>query len=90
MLRGGFTKFRPVEEDDLKVFQEATEGLTGVDYEPLIVATQVVTGTNYEFICNAEAVVLTPRPYLAEISIFQPLPSEKETKPVITSIHAID
>ncbi len=90
MLYGGFTKFRPVEEDDLKVFQEAKGGLTGVDYEPLIVATQIVAGTNYKFICNAEAVVLNPHPYLAEVSIFQPLPSEKETKPIITDIHAVD
>lgn len=88
MSCGGFTKFRPVEEEDLKVFQEAKGGLVGVDYEPLIVATQVVAGTNYKFICNAEAEVLNPRPYLAEISVFQP--SEKETKPVITGIHAID
>ncbi len=90
MLCGGFTKFRPVEKDDLKLFEEVMEGLAGVDYEPLIVATQVVAGTNYKFICNAEAVVLNPRPYLAEISIFQPLPSEKEAKPIITGIHALN
>ncbi len=65
MLCGGFTKFRPVEEADLKLFQEAIGGLEGVNYEPLIVATQVVAGTNYKFICNAEAVVLNPRPNLA-------------------------
>lgn len=90
MLCGGFTKFRPVGEDDLKVFQEAMGGLEGVDYEPLIVSTQVVAGTNYKFICNAEAVVLNPRPYLAEVSIFQPLPSEEEAKPIVTGIHAVD
>lgn len=90
MLCGGFTKFRPVEEEDLKLFEEVKEGLTGVNYEPLIVATQVAAGTNYNFICNAEAVVLAPRPYLAEISIFKPLPSEKEAKPIITGIHAVN
>lgn len=90
MLCGGYTKFRPVTEDDVKLFEEALKGLVGVAYEPLIVATQVVSGTNFKFICNAEAAVLNPHPYLAEITIFQPLPQAEEAKPVITGIHALN
>lgn len=91
MLCGGFTKFRPVTEEDVKVFNDAKGMLLGVTYEPLIVATQLVAGTNYKFICNAEAAVLHPNPYLAEISVFQPLPSEEEKNPmpILTGINAL-
>ncbi|MGO0881518.1 hypothetical protein ACTPDI_01955 [Clostridioides difficile] len=47
--------------------------LKGVDYEPLIVATQVVAGTNFKFICNATAITNPPKDYLAEIIIFKAL-----------------
>lgn len=79
---GGWTKFRPVTEEDFAVFNEALNGLVGVSYEPLIVATQLVNGTNYRFICNATTMTNPPSDYLAEITIFKPL----EGPAVITSI----
>lgn len=79
---GGFTKFRVVNDDDLKVFHEALEGFTGSSFEPLIVSTQVVAGTNYKFICNAQMVTNPPIDYTAEIMIFKPL----EGKAVMTQL----
>lgn len=85
---GGWSKFRTVEEDDLKVFNEAVGMLKGVDYEALIVATQVVAGTNYKFICNATSVTNPPHDYLVEIVVFKPLPCD-EHDATITSINVI-
>ncbi|AVD36127.1 hypothetical protein [Clostridioides difficile] len=88
LIVGGWSKFRAVEEEDLKVFNEAVGMLKGVDYEPLIVATQIVAGTNFKFICNATSVTNPPHDYLAEIIIFNPLPCDKQ-KATITSINIV-
>ena len=85
---GGWSKFRAVEEEDLKVFNEAVGMLEGVGYEPLIVSTQVVAGTNFKFICNATSVTNPPQNYLAEIVVFIPLPCD-EHNATITSINII-
>lgn len=85
---GAYTKFRGLEEADKKVFEEATSGLMGVNYEPLLVATQVVAGTNYKFICNATAVTNPPKEFAATVTVFQDLP-QNGGKVVITDISEI-
>lgn len=87
MITGGYTKFRPLNEEEQAIFDEATKGIVGVDYEPLLVATQVVAGTNYKYICNACLVSPEPICYGAEVIIFKPLPGQGD--PVITSIREI-
>lgn len=86
---GGYTRYHAVTEEEIALFNEAMN-LQGVHYEPLLVATQVVSGMNYRFICNAEMVVLNPEPYLAQVTIFTPLPSAKSKKPVITDIKTLN
>jgi hypothetical protein len=57
MMVGAWTKFRSnISEEDKRVFNNAMEGLMGVNYEPVAVATQVVEGTNYRFFCNSQVV----------------------------------
>ena len=70
---GGYTADRAITDDDLKVFNEAMNGLVGVGYEPTLVATQVVAGTNYRFTAMATPVVLNPVPYKVYVYIFKPL-----------------
>ena len=53
---------------------------TGVSYTPESVATQVVAGTNYRFICTAKTATPGPETYEAEIIVFQPLPGQGEAK----------
>ena len=89
MTVGGYTTFRLVEAEDLAVFQEAAEGLAGVDFEPLIVATQIVAGTNYCFLCNATPVVLEPVPYLVKVTIHKPLPNAPVTQPYVLAIENV-
>ena len=51
-------------DDDLVVFDNAMEGLLGVDYTPIaLVATQVVSGRNYCFLAKATPVVQDPVSY---------------------------
>ncbi len=46
-----------ITEDLEEIFRKAVEGLLGVDYTPAaLVATQVVNGTNYCFLCEAAVV----------------------------------
>ena len=54
ILCGGYTGQRPLEASDRELFRRATTGMTGVSYTPESVATQVVAGTNYRFICTAK------------------------------------
>ncbi|WP_114153563.1 hypothetical protein [Chromobacterium haemolyticum] len=72
-LLGGWSGFRPVDEKDRKVFHQATEGLLGVKYVPLVVSTQVVAGENYIFLASAEVVYPGAQPHLVAVYIYQPL-----------------
>lgn len=61
ILCGGYTRQRPLEASDRELFRRATAGMTGVSYTPESVATQVVAGTNYRFICTAKTATPGPR-----------------------------
>lgn len=80
ILCGSYTGQRPLEASDRELFRRATAGMTGVSYTPESVATQVVAGTNYRFICTAKAATPGPETYEAEIIVFQPLPGQGEAK----------
>lgn len=77
---GAYSDFRPLEEDDLEVFNKATEGYDYLHLQPLAVATQVVAGLNYIFNCatagpdgNASE---------CEVFIFRPLNGDPYLKAV--------
>lgn len=80
LLCGGYTQQRALDAQDLELFRRATDALTGVKYTPLSVATQVVAGTNYRFVCKAKTATLRPQTYKAEVVVFQPLPGRGEAK----------
>lgn len=79
---GGWTPFRPLDAHSKAVFAKATEGLMGAKYTPKQVSTQVVSGTNYRFRCDAELVVPGAPKFTAIVEIYEPLRGE----PVITRI----
>ena len=68
---GGYTDFEALDSYDLYVFQAATAGLTGVTYEPIAVRTQIVNGTNYNFIARATTTTNPPTSYYVMISVYQ-------------------
>lgn len=80
-ILGGYTAFRKIEEKEKALF-EKTMNLKGVSYIPLAVATQVVSGTNYRFLCEAKVVIPDPVPHNALVTVYTPLQGES----VITEI----
>jgi hypothetical protein len=84
-IDGGWTVHDSITEEDINVFNTAKNGLVGVDYKPEMVATQVVAGTNYCFICKATIVIPDAPEGISKVMIFKPL----EGNPVITSIEKI-
>ncbi|OXA92523.1 hypothetical protein [Flavobacterium hercynium] len=71
-LLGGWTNYHAPTPADLAVFSEALNGLLGVRYRPTLVATQIVSGTNYRFQCIA-SVVHSGLTYDVIASIYRPL-----------------
>lgn len=86
-MSGSYTEMRAVTAADKAVFDEATRGLVGVTYTPDSVATQIVNGTNYKFICKAVTATREPETYRAEVIVYKPVKNEES--PVITSIRKI-
>lgn len=80
---GGWTPFNfQISHEARHVFEAALHGFVGVGYKPLAVATQIVAGTNYCFLCEATVVYPGATPYAAKVYIYQPL----QGNPHITQI----
>ena len=87
-LVGAYTEDRDVTDEDLAVFDAALEGLTGVEYVPEKVATQVVAGTNYRFYAKATTVTPDAEESYAYVYIFMPL--GEDAVPELTEIEPIE
>ena len=60
-----------------KVFNKATEGMTGVSYEPVaLLAKQTVAGTNYFYLCQGTTVTAKPVKSWYVLSAFKSLDKE--------------
>lgn len=70
MTTGGWSALRALNDDDEKVFEKAFTGFVGVGYEPLLVETQIVAGSNYRFICNSAAVTADTEAYAAVVTVW--------------------
>ena len=91
-LAGGWTVVEPAEAASLpsdiqKVFDSALEGFTGAGYTPVaLLATQVVSGTNYAFLCTQTLVTADPVTNYAVVTIYNTLDDQAS----IQSINALD
>ena len=75
-LCGGFTEQRPVKAEDLEIFKAATKEYGYLNLKPKTVATQVVAGTNYLFVCDMKA--FGGDLETVQVKIFNPLPNQGE------------
>ncbi len=65
-------------------FDKAMEGLVGVNYAPLaLLGTQLVSGTNYCFLCEATVVYPNAQPYYAIVTVYQDLQGKAEVKNIV-------
>ncbi|MDR3171294.1 MAG: protease inhibitor I42 family protein [Treponema sp.] len=72
-IPGGWNSFVTVKDGDdaHRVFNEAAASLHGVDYTPLLVASQTVKGTNYIFVANGKVVYHSGRTYGVLLLIYK-------------------
>jgi hypothetical protein len=74
IMPGGWTAYSTtISSDAKKAFDEALKNLAGVHYTPLAVASQLVAGMNYRFLCDAQVVYPDAPHYAALIQIYKPL-----------------
>ncbi len=66
---GGYEVHPEVGAGELAVFEAAMKGFVGVDYKPVAVATQVVRGVNYIFVCTGKPVVPHPETKLYSVEV---------------------
>ena len=73
LCEGGIT------DEARQAFDGATEGLVGVNYTPLVLlGTQLVSGTNYSFLCEATVVYPDAQPYYAVVTVYRDLQGKAE------------
>jgi hypothetical protein len=73
-ILGGWTDFNyDVTVETNAVLTEALGGLVGVKYVPTAVATQVVSGTNYCFLCTGTGTYLPSPSFPALVYVYKPL-----------------
>lgn len=81
VICGGWGDFDAFTEQEREIFQ-ACMRLKGVEYIPLIVARQLVSGHNYCYFCLTRSITLEPKFGFAKVYIYAPLKGD----PVLTSI----
>ena len=73
-LAGGKTLQEETGDDAAAAFAKAMEGFAGVGYDPItLLATQVVAGMNYDFLCKGAPVVPNAEPFYAIVTVYAAL-----------------
>ncbi|ADL50975.1 hypothetical protein [Clostridium cellulovorans] len=68
-IAGGWSVHETITDEDKEVFETALQGIVGVNYTPIAVASQIVNGVNYIFIAKATPSALAAKTGLAKIYI---------------------
>lgn len=89
-ISGGYSEERNLTSSDKEIFEIAMTDTTGVGYEPISVATQVVSGTNYRFYAKGFAISsdTDEDAKYYEITIFDSLDEDKA--PEISDIKEVN
>ncbi|MDO7976991.1 hypothetical protein [Oceanotoga teriensis] len=74
MIVGGWSEFKTdISDEEMSVFSQSMEHFVGVKYTPIAVATQVVSGMNYCYFCNAKAAYPNSPNEAAMVEIYKPI-----------------
>lgn len=90
MLLGGYVVHPEVGEDEMRIFNKALEGHVGYGLKPVAVASQLVAGYNYLFLCTGAPVVPDPETQLCVVKIFVKLPCNPGPDVELKEIKEID
>lgn len=89
-MPGGWTKFRSdISSAELEIFKKALIGLTGVNYTPVAISSQVVNGTNYQFFCNGNVVIPNSANEAFMIEVYVDLNGTVERKAIMKIEHSL-
>ena len=67
-----------------QAFDKAMDGLVGVNYQPIgLLGTQLVSGTNYSFLCEAAVVYPNAQPYYAVVTVYADLQGKAEVRNIV-------
>lgn len=78
-VAGGWTINTELPEMNDAIFDKARQGIDGASYSPLfILGTQVVAGTNYQYLCYSKAVVPNAEASFKVVTVYKGLGEEPE------------
>ena len=80
---GGYSKLRKLSAEEVALFERAVSGLQGAEYKPVSVATQIVAGVNYRFLCKARSIDESGKRgkrFYAVIVVHKPLAGQGEER----------
>lgn len=84
---GGYSDTRRLTDGEREMFDKYVARIGDIEYEAVNVATQIVAGMNYRFLCKGREVKADGKrgkKFYAAIVLYKPLPGQGE--PRITSI----
>jgi hypothetical protein len=86
MIPGGWSPWIwAINKTEGRIFDEVMEQIIGVEYKPVAIASQVVSGTNYAYLCEATIMNEAQTKYVAIVYILAPL----KTKPFLRNIRPV-
>jgi hypothetical protein len=86
-MTGSWSEFNfTISSNEHELFNTVMKKHVGVGYTALAVASQIVAGENYCFLCKARPATQNPTEFAAEVYIYQPLNDPKHTQAHVTRL----
>ena len=83
---GGYSNFKAVTTEEVKIYEKAMNGILGVERKLLAAAKQIVNGTNYAYLCDSKVIAPNAEPYNDLVIIHKPMSGD----PQIVEIRKIE
>jgi hypothetical protein len=90
IIPGGFAVHKEVGEDEMALFNVAMKHHYGINLKPVAVASQIVNGYNYIYICVGTPVVANPVSALYAVKIYAHFAHSVAPTIEVTGIEEID
>lgn len=90
MQAGEYVVHPEVGEKEMSIFNKTLEGHMGLELKPVAVASQVVAGINYLFLCTGAPIAANPVTQLYSVEIFVKLPGDSGAAVELMAINEID